>query len=340
MTSVAYVFTVHCPSCRTGFPVDADRVPDGGVHAVCSECLRVFAVTVPDVLPEVDEVGEAFAGSPVVSGGSPPMEVEPAVGSLETEDLGVEDVGVEDVGRESALELEERFEVPWDDATFVPDELDSEGEAAPGPGVEEPVAGGLEDAGEIGVPYEVGPDAEVGRELDVEFDFAFDLPEDEEDLDTGLGEGPVASAELEVQEVVDPPAPAPLEDLTTFADEVLQEDPKPARGAEPPASTEVPSSHSTSPHPSVAAGAARFGRRDPSERARHLARVLVSDIIAYHPVRYRESFARGTLQADFREEVEKSWKEYVDQVGLELAESTPFFREALNDVLGQGQHVF
>ena len=36
----------------------------------------------------------------------------------------------------------------------------------------------------------------------------------------------------------------------------------------------------------------------------------------------------------------KSWKEYVDQVGQELAESTPYFGEALNEILGQGQQIF
>jgi hypothetical protein len=94
------------------------------------------------------------------------------------------------------------------------------------------------------------------------------------------------------------------------------------------------------PGPSVASGVDRFGRRDPHERARHLARVLVSDIIAYYPVKYRESFDRGTLQEDFRSEVERSWKEYVDQVGREMAERTSYCADALNQVLGKGKHRF
>jgi predicted Zn finger-like uncharacterized protein len=78
----------------------------------------------------------------------------------------------------------------------------------------------------------------------------------------------------------------------------------------------------------------RFGKRDPHERARHLARVLVSDIIAYHPDRHRDSLAAGTLEADFRDEIGKSWKEYVDQVGAEMAEGTPYFDEAVTEILG------
>jgi len=104
----------------------------------------------------------------------------------------------------------------------------------------------------------------------------------------------------------------------------------------PPAAPDAPGDEG----PSVGAGATRFGRRDPHERARHLARVLVSDIIAYYPERYRESFERGTLQDDFRDEVEKSRKEYVDQVGSELANSTDYFQDALNHVLGQGKFRF
>jgi len=122
-----------------------------------------------------------------------------------------------------------------------------------------------------------------------------------------------------------------FQDLTSLAQEALAESTGAGEGA--PVDSAWPGA-------TLASGAPRFGRRDPSERARHLARVLVSDIIAYHPERYRESFAQGTLQEDFRAEVDKSWKEYVDQVGLELAESTPYFREALNDVLGQGRHLF
>jgi hypothetical protein len=66
----------------------------------------------------------------------------------------------------------------------------------------------------------------------------------------------------------------------------------------------------------------------------------VSDIIAYYPSRYRDSLSRGTLKGDFEEEVAKSWKEYVDQVGSDLAKSTSFFTEALNEILAKGEDIF
>jgi hypothetical protein len=83
-----------------------------------------------------------------------------------------------------------------------------------------------------------------------------------------------------------------------------------------------------------------FGSRDPDSRAKRIARALVSDIVAYHPTRRDDSLQAGTLRADFREEIMKSWEEYVAQVGLELARSTPHFRNALNDILARGQALF
>jgi hypothetical protein len=68
--------------------------------------------------------------------------------------------------------------------------------------------------------------------------------------------------------------------------------------------------------------------------------VLVSDIITYNPDRHQRALDGGTLKADFEDEIKKSWGEYVDQVGKELAESTQYFNEALNEILARGQRVF
>ena len=83
-----------------------------------------------------------------------------------------------------------------------------------------------------------------------------------------------------------------------------------------------------------------FGPQDPDTRARRLARALVSDIKVYHPDKWEEAVAEGTLRAEFRDEILKSWGEYVEQVGEEMAKKTPYFRDALNEILAQGEHVF
>jgi hypothetical protein len=83
-----------------------------------------------------------------------------------------------------------------------------------------------------------------------------------------------------------------------------------------------------------------FLKQDPNTRAQRLARALVSDIVAYNRERRDQMLAAGTLKNEFREEIRKSWEEYVAQVGLEMARNTPFFRDALNEILANGQHVF
>ena len=83
-----------------------------------------------------------------------------------------------------------------------------------------------------------------------------------------------------------------------------------------------------------------FLKQDPNTRAQRLARALVSDIVAYHRDKRDQTLAAGTLKNDLREEIRKSWEEYVAQVGLDLAKSTPYFREALNEILAKGQRIF
>jgi len=96
--------------------------------------------------------------------------------------------------------------------------------------------------------------------------------------------------------------------------------------------------------PSAATAARRgpsaFGPQDPDLRAQRLARALVSDIVAYHPERRDRSLAAGTLRTEFRDEIVKSWEEFVLQIGSEMANEKPYFREALNAILARGQAIF
>lgn len=109
--------------------------------------------------------------------------------------------------------------------------------------------------------------------------------------------------------------------------------PVPIAPPPPPAAPE-PVAHS-SPRPVPA-----FGSNDPHARARRLARALVSDMATYHPERRDRGLQDSTLKQQFREEIRKSWQEYVEQVGPEIAQGTTYFRDALNDILARGQKVF
>ena len=83
-----------------------------------------------------------------------------------------------------------------------------------------------------------------------------------------------------------------------------------------------------------------FLANDPGLKAKRLARALVSDMVAYLPQKREEGLRNNTLKALFREEIKKSYEEYVDQIGREVAESTTHFQDALNDVLSGGRKLF
>jgi hypothetical protein len=83
-----------------------------------------------------------------------------------------------------------------------------------------------------------------------------------------------------------------------------------------------------------------FLQRDPKQKARRLARALISDMIVYQPQKRQETLENGTLKEAFDEEIKKSWEEYVEQVGEEMANSTDFFKEALNEILAGGREIF
>jgi predicted Zn finger-like uncharacterized protein len=114
------------------------------------------------------------------------------------------------------------------------------------------------------------------------------------------------------------------------AAEVVEADAAPVADQEP-APTEEPAEKP---------GAIRFGRRSAEDKARSLARSLVSDLIAYNPEKHKEALAAGTLQEVFGEEIDKSLKEYQEQVEPEVMAQGTFFNDALNSILAEEQSVF
>ncbi len=138
--------------------------------------------------------------------------------------------------------------------------------------------------------------------------------------------------------------------------------PEPLEPAVPTASASAPDAEVSARSDAVAAAPARLavtptpmtsgtpadGRRpinpflhaDPEQRARRLARALVSDLVAYHPQKRDEGLRDGTLRQLFREEIKKSYEEYVEQVGRDAAEKSPHFQGALNEILGGGRKLF
>ena len=138
-----------------------------------------------------------------------------------------------------------------------------------------------------------------------------------------------------------PPASSVPTPATPFA-------PPPPPRPSTPASVPTVAATPAAPAPSVPAGAPTPARppinpflaNDPNAKAKRLARALVSDIVAYFPQKREEGLRDGTLKQLFREEIKKSYEEYVEQIGREFAEGTTHFQDALNDVLAGGKKLF
>jgi predicted Zn finger-like uncharacterized protein len=128
------------------------------------------------------------------------------------------------------------------------------------------------------------------------------------------------------------PAPTPVAAPAPVATPAPAPAPRPAQVPLPQPAPAPSATASRAPSP--------FGANDPAAKARRLARALVSDIVTYFPERRDKALQDGTLKREFMEEIKKSWEEYVVQVGAETARGTPYFREALNDILAKGQQMF
>ena len=109
--------------------------------------------------------------------------------------------------------------------------------------------------------------------------------------------------------------------------------PKPAATA--PAASQEP-----------AAGVAVMDRPAPSSSRRKrskeemLARALVSDIMVYNRDLYDRAKADGNLLEALGSEIKKSWELYKEKVTPEVANSTNHFRDALNEILADGEKLF
>lgn len=304
--------TVRCPSCSTDFPVDPLKIPRGGVNAICSECQHVFLVEEAGASGSATPSGVASDAGGAPNGGALPHD--PADPPSEPEG----DVQVSGGNGEPRLEGPR----PGAPSHSVPGGGgEPEGEAGEEwsgfhelsfePEEAEPTSASNTASG-MEVPPEVDATSEVDSAAALEADSALELESD-----------PASVAENAPADAIDA-VESPAEDDDAEAGDA----------------GEAPSTRDDAGPPAGDAPAATFGRRDPHERAARLARVLASDIIAYNQEKYERASEAGTLASEFEEEVEKSWEEYTEQVGKEMAEGNSYFRDALNEILARGEKIF
>lgn len=187
------------------------------------------------------------------------------------------------------------------------------------------VIGEPEPTPEFHAPTEVsdGPSL-AGGDFLAEEEVSFDLP-DSPVADSPMDEAPAAEAAAPGEPVATPEFVAPVE-----PEPAVVETPE-----EPPVAEETPEA------PAAAdAAPVQFGRRTPEDKAKSLARSLVSDIVAYYAEKHATAKAGGTLAQDFEEEVEKCLKEYQEQVDAGVLQNNTFLNDALNDILADGEPVF
>jgi predicted Zn finger-like uncharacterized protein len=311
---------VSCPECQSVFRVDPARVPGPGIRARCSVCGGIIPITstrswtddfaTPHDAASLTTSSSLRAPARPISGGSAAI-VDPRAGmaSRPTPPIGVPrsptparvpPFGVAKRPTPAATAPVAPVAAPT--ARTVPPAAPPIA-AQPQP---RPVAPRPEP--EIAAPISAAPAAQPPR----------------------VGDVPIGAPIAKPAAVTPPvavPAPRPAADLP----------PTPSLGAAPPSQARPADA---GPAPTGKAPINPFLANDPNQKAKRLARALVSDMVAYHPQKRDEGMRAGTLKQLFREEIKKSYEEYVEQIGKEFAESTSHFQDALNDVLAGGKKVF
>lgn len=151
------------------------------------------------------------------------------------------------------------------------------------------------------------------------------------------------------QPVVPPATPQPSTTVSGFsffssnAESTASPLPTPLAPAPAPASPPARAAAIAFPLPAVATPVPEGlapEERTRHEKARRLARVLASDIAIYNREKKERGLSDGNLVAVLGYEIKKSWEIYKERVGADFANATPYFRDALNDLLAEGKKIF
>jgi predicted Zn finger-like uncharacterized protein len=154
-----------------------------------------------------------------------------------------------------------------------------------------------------------------------------------------------------VEAVTSPPAdPAPAQDdfvVSNGFDTSFAPDPEPQVSAAPPVESAPAATVESLSQPAQAPVAVLDEEVAPPSPARRrrskeemLARALVSDILVYNRELRDKAMADGNLLEVLGGEIKKSWELYKEKVTPEVANSTNHFRDALNEILADGNKVF
>lgn len=123
-------------------------------------------------------------------------------------------------------------------------------------------------------------------------------------------------------QIPEPPTPVPPDAVPTTTPEIeAPPEEAPAVTAKPP---EVTTEDDKKMH----------------DRARRLAKALASDLVLYNKEKVDAGLRDGTLVKLLGSEIRRSWEYYCQQVPKYIVESTDYFREQLNKIVGKGKEIF
>jgi predicted Zn finger-like uncharacterized protein len=75
-------------------------------------------------------------------------------------------------------------------------------------------------------------------------------------------------------------------------------------------------------------------------RARRLAKALASDLVLYNKDKVAQGLSDGTLAELLGPEIRRSWEYYCQQIPKHIVDSTEYFKEQLNKIVGKGKEIF
>jgi predicted Zn finger-like uncharacterized protein len=319
---------VACPQCTSVFRVDPAKVPAGGVRARCSVCSGVINVPEPSLEEPVTSGHRAGTGTtpawgrvPTPVGGwtPPPPAIPPTPPGARDATPATPPPGQGSVwGTPASGTAANWGDWPGQAAAHQP---------AADSGESQPSSDPWGDMGANPLAPEVTPGGHA-------------YPQQQA---TPAREAPTFPPAF----TPTPPAEAPAEAWEPEPESRAETEPAAGQQEPPQVEHEVPGQPAVAPtqaepdrEPAADGHVNPFLRRDPHERARRLARALASDIVTYYPDRHAEGTRDGTLRELFREEIKKSYDDYVAHVGADLAQSTTYFQDALNEVLAGGKRLF
>ena len=309
---------VECSACHARYVISDERIPIQGARVRCRKCQAVFSIErsaaganppTPADLPLIPPTPQVANPAPPVSAPGESSLFGPSAAPAEPSPFGgPPPPAPAEPSPYAAPPASSRFDSsPFETAP-----------AAPAP----PAPSRFDSS-----PFESAPATppQSGAQPHA-------APTEIERFATAFASSPPAVAEPQAAARAPMPPPASEAEAATSA----PQSPAPVAPAAPP----LPVAASPfSPSAGIPPGLPEAERLK-HERARRLARVLASDIAIYNREKRERGIQEGNLVAVLGYEIKKSWEVYKERVTPQLANATPYFRDALNDMLAQGKKVF